>query len=277
MSDAASLVETAPALRRLRAGARTLAYREAGTGSALVLLHGIGSGSASWRAQLESLGQRFRVIAWDAPGYGESDALPQPAPDPLDYATALLDLIDGLGIARFALLGHSLGALMAASFARAHPERVSALILANPSPGYAAAPGDVRRARTEGRIADMQALGPRGLAAKRAPGLLSPAAPLAMVEAVRAVMSQLRPDGYAQAARMLGRVNLFEDAPLIATPTLVIGATHDTVTPEDGNRRIAAAILGARYASLVGPGHASYIEDPAAFDEQVASFIGGRA
>lgn len=276
MSDAASIADLPP-LRRVAAGPRTLACREAGRGPALVLLHGIGSASASWRAQLAALGERFHVVAWDAPGYGGSDALIPADPAPDDYAAALLDLVNALGLLRFALLGHSWGALIAASFARHHAQRVTALILANASPGYAAAAADVRRARVDGRIADMHELGPAGLAAKRAAGLLSPAAPAAAVEAVRAVMSQLRPDGYAQAARMLGRANILDDMKQVTAPTLVIGATNDTVTPEEGNQRIAAARPGARYASLIGPGHASYVEDPAAFNAQVAAFIGGAA
>jgi pimeloyl-ACP methyl ester carboxylesterase len=239
-----------------------------------VLLHGIGSTSSSWRAQLAALGGRFRVIAWDAPGYGGSDTLLPSEPTPQDYAAVLLEMVNGLGLLRFALLGHSWGALIAAAFARHHAARVTALILANPSPGYAAAPLDIRRARVDGRIADMQELGPAGLAEKRAPALLSASAPAAALAAVRATMSELRAEGYAQAARMLGTANILEDGRAITTPTLVIGATNDTVTPEEGNQRIAATVPGAHYVSLVGPGHASYVEDPAAFDAQVAAFIG---
>ena len=273
MSDAEPLAGLPPLQHA--GGARRVAYREAGRGPALVLLHGIGSASASWRAPLRTLSDRFHVIAWDAPGYGGSDPLPQQAPAPNDYAAALLELVNALGLLRFALLGHSWGALIAAAFARHHAPRVTALILANASPGYAAAAPDVRRARVDGRIADMRELGPEKLAARRAAGLLSPAASASKVEAVREVMSQLRPDGYAQAARMLGLGDILDDARFITTPTLVIGASNDTVTPEAGNQRIAAAIAGARYASLIGPGHASYVEDPAAFDAQLVGFIGG--
>jgi pimeloyl-ACP methyl ester carboxylesterase len=274
VTEAAPIADLPPLQRAAVAGGRTVAYREAGRGPALVLLHGIGSAAASWRAQLSSLSDRFHVIAWDAPGYGGSDSLVPREPTPQDYAAVLLELVNSLGLLRFALLGHSWGALIAASFARHHAPRVTSLILANASPGYAAASLDIRRARVDGRIADMHEHGPAGLAAKRAAALLSPNAPAAAVEAVRTVMSQLRPDGYAQAARMLGVANILEDARFITVPTLVIGATNDTVTPEEGNQRIAAAIAGSRYAGLVGPGHASYVEDPAAFNAQLTAFIG---
>lgn len=276
MTDPEPILEPPP-LQRIAAGGRTLAYREAGRGPALVLLHGIGSASASWRAQLRWLADSFHVVAWDAPGYGGSDPLLPDAPGPEDYAAALLEFVNVLGLLRVALLGHSWGALIAASFARRHAARVTALILANASPGYATASPDIRRARVEGRIADMQELGPESLAAKRAAGLLSPNAPAAAVDQVREVMSELRPAGYAQAARMLGRANILEDASFITVPTLVIGATNDTVTPEAGNRRIAETVAGAHYAGLIGPGHASYVEDPAAFNAQVAGFLGRTA
>ena len=268
--------DTLPPLRHQTAAGRRIAYREAGSGPALVLLHGVGSGSGSWRAQFSSLAGKLRIIAWDAPGYGGSDPLPMPSPSPADYAASLLGLMHGLGLARINLLGHSLGALVAASFCRQHPDKVAALILANPTSGYASAPEELRRARIDGRLEDMKALGPAGLAAKRAPGLLSAQASPAMVEAVRAVMASLHPEGYAQAVRMLGQGDILAEVRAISTPTLVIGSSGDTITPEAGNRKIAEAIRGARYASIAGPGHASYVEQPAAFDVLLTDFLGER-
>ena len=69
-----------------------LGWREAGAANgapALVLLHGIGSTSAGWRLQYGPLGERFRVLAWDAPGYGGSTPLPGDSPSPEAYAQAL--------------------------------------------------------------------------------------------------------------------------------------------------------------------------------------------
>jgi pimeloyl-ACP methyl ester carboxylesterase len=277
VNDLMPTAATLPPLRRIDAGGRMVAYREAGQGPALVLLHGIGSGSASWRSQFHSFSRRFRVIAWDAPGYGGSDALAIGSPTAGDYAGALDVFAAAQGLNRVYLIGHSLGALIAASFARAHPDRVAALVLANPATGYGAAADDVRRARVDSRLEDLERLGPAGLAAKRAQGLLSPRAKPEALAMVREVMGQIRPDGYAQAVRMLGGANLLAVAPEIKAPTLVLGASNDKVTPEDGCRRIAAAVPGARYVSLTGPGHASYVEDPTAFDTQVLLFLGAHA
>ena len=90
--------------RCVRVGGKALAYRESGEGQALVLLHGIGSGSASWLFQLEELNDSYRVIAWDAPGYGESDTFSIERPHPADYARALAVLLGVLQVKSFVLV-----------------------------------------------------------------------------------------------------------------------------------------------------------------------------
>ena len=248
------------------------AYREAGSGRPLVMLHGIGSGSGSFLRQLETLSDRFRVIASDAPGYGKSPALPQSAPVAADYAAALARLLDALGLDRVLLVGHSLGALTAGAFATAHPQRLGGLILMNPAGGYGAADEETRREKLDARLSLMDRLGPRGMAEKRGAALVSPKA---SDEARRLVvwnMSQLRPDGHAQAARMLASGRLAEDAARYTGPAMVIGSTGDTVTPEAGCKVIAAAFPKARYVSIEGPGHASYVEAPGEINTRIEEF-----
>ncbi len=197
------------------------------------------------------------------------------APSAADYAAALRDFVDAVGLKRFVLVGHSWGTLIAAAFCRlTGTARVEKLILAAATAGYATAPEDVRKERVAGRVGDMAALGPAGLAEKRAPQVLSAQAPQRAFMLVRAVMRELRPDGYGQAVAMLGRSDIFADAGAVAVPTLVLCGTADTVTPEAGCKRIAAAIPGARYEAIIGPGHSCYIEAPGPFNEAVLRFIG---
>jgi pimeloyl-ACP methyl ester carboxylesterase len=269
----------APPPQRADAGGSVIAYRESGYDNerVLVLLHGVSSLAASWAPQFVSLPSRgFRVIAWDAPGYGGSDALPQEAPEPADYAAALQSFVDAIGLKRFFLLGHSFGALPAAAFCRmTGAARVDRLVLASPTPGYANAPDDLRRLRVDGRLKDMATLGPAALAEQRAPQVMTPQAPKRAVMLVRAVMQQMRPDGYAQAVRMLGRGDILAEARGIAVPTLVLCGSGDTVTPEESCRRVAAAISGARFELVPGPGHALYIEAPGQFDDAILRFLDG--
>jgi pimeloyl-ACP methyl ester carboxylesterase len=102
----------------------------------VVLLHGIGSSSRSWSRQLADLSNDFKVIAWDAPGYGTSSNPPPSAnPSLRTYVDSLLGILDSLGLGRVALLGHSMGGTIAQEFYRSYPERLRALILADTSFG----------------------------------------------------------------------------------------------------------------------------------------------
>ncbi|HYZ30648.1 MAG TPA: alpha/beta fold hydrolase, partial [Crenalkalicoccus sp.] len=114
--------------------------RRPGAAPPFVLLHGIGSDAESWSPLLRLLDPARAVIAWDAPGYGGSDALAEAAPTPQAYATKLAGLLEALGIPRAILVGHSLGALFAARFAAGWPDRMAAVALISPALGNGVAP-----------------------------------------------------------------------------------------------------------------------------------------
>src|SRR5882672_4239210 len=130
-----------------------IGYRETGAGQALVLMHGIGSGSAGWLFQLESL-KGYRLIAWDAPGYGGSDALKAPKPQPSDYAAALHAFLDRLILKDVVIVGSSLGCLMGSAYAAAYAERVRSLLLLGPAGGYS---GNIQK--TNERLRQFDELG----------------------------------------------------------------------------------------------------------------------
>ena len=264
-----------PVLRTVAASGRTIAYREAGAGPVVLALHGIGSSSASWAAQLATLPPRFRFVAWDAPGYGGSDPLPDETPRAAAYGDAAAALLDALGIGRVHLLGHSMGALIGAAFCRGHPDRLLSVVLADAAAGYGKAPDTLRIDRLAARLDAMAELGPARFAESRAREVLSPGAPDEIYEKIRAVQSRLRPHGYAQAARMLHGSDIHDDAATIAVPALVMCGSADSVTPEAISRRIARTIPGARYQTLHGLGHASYVEGPEVFNQALAAFIDG--
>jgi pimeloyl-ACP methyl ester carboxylesterase len=252
--------------KSLSIGGRKLAYRESGAGPALVLLHGIGSGSASWLFQLEELGKACRVIAWDAPGYGESDAFAIDQPHPADYARALSVLLSALQVRRFMLVAQSLGALMAASYARMFPD-LAGMVLISPAAGYG---GDT--ARVTERLKALEELGPDGLADKRASAMLSPNPPPLALELVRWNYRRIRKDGYRQASFCLANGNIREDAPFYKGSTLVACGSADSVTPEAGCRDIASTFPKAAYRTLPGLGHASPAEGPALVNAMIREF-----
>ena len=108
---------------------RRVMVRRAGSGPPVVLLHESPRSSAAFIPMIEALAERFTVIAPDTPGYGGSDPLALHRPQIPDYAGALGEMQDVLGLERVALFGRHTGAAIAIEFANLYPERVSGIVL----------------------------------------------------------------------------------------------------------------------------------------------------
>jgi pimeloyl-ACP methyl ester carboxylesterase len=261
-----------------RSHARGIHYvRRTGNGATrpLVLLHGIGSNAGSFAALLTALPETIDAIAWDAPGYGQSEPLPIAMPSPRDYADTLAKFLDTLGMASVALAGHSLGALFAASFAKHYPDRVSALALISPALGYGVVPGAALPDGVQSRIDEIRELGPAAFAKKRAARLVGdPQARPEIVAAVQQAMGSVNPDGYVQAVYALGAGQLLSDAASITAPSIVAVGTLDQITPPKNARAAHAALANAiGYHEVTGAGHALPQEEPAALAHILAETI----
>ena len=243
-----------------------ISYREVGAGQALVLLHGIGSQSASWLNQFETL-KGYRLIAWDAPGYGGSEFLKAEKPLPEDYAEALHAFLDRLILKDVVIVGNSLGCLMAGAYGAAHPERVRSMILLDPAAGHA---GDESKQRE--RLKQFEELGPEGLAEKRSPLVVGRNSPREAVELMAWTQRRIRPPGYRQAIHCLVHGNLAADARKFQKKVLVACGSEDTVTPEVSCKAVAAAFPRAEYRSLPGLGHVPHMEAPETVNELIRAF-----
>ncbi|MGH8665755.1 MAG: alpha/beta fold hydrolase [Burkholderiales bacterium] len=265
----------APEARTATSGSAQFTYLERGSGTPLVLLHGVGSGARSWKHQLQDFSGDFRVIAWDAPGYGGSSALSASVPDAEDYAAALAALLEVLEVRRMHLVGHSLGCIIAARYARRHAERIASLTLAAVATGHAALPPEERARLRDGRLDDLAALGPRGMAEKRGPRLLSPNADEATQRAVIETMAAVRPDGYRQAVWLLSNADTRADVRALPATMHVqfVYGDADVITTPEQNRTVAAERPGAPVHMLRGAGHALYLEQTEAFNEVLLRHI----
>jgi pimeloyl-ACP methyl ester carboxylesterase len=241
-----------------------ISYRTCGSGPAIVLLHGIGSGAASWLQCALRLGTEAQVIAWNAPGYGRSTALPQKAPSAADYAARLGQFLDALVLEECVLVGHSLGAITAAACVAAGGSRVSRLVLISPAQGYGSADKRERgREVAVERLGALERLGIDGMAEQRSARMLSPQASEDAQDWVRWNMRQLNPAGYAQAVHLLcgddiGRY--LQSMPPGVQGRVYCGAADAITTPQDSNA--LAARFGLPFGLIAGAGHACYIEQP---------------
>ncbi len=255
---------------------RELYYEDSGgDGRAVLLLHGFPLESAMWAPQIEALGGEYRIIAPDLPGFGRS----APPQDPMTwrlsgYADAAKGLLDRLGIERVVLGGFSMGGYAAFSFLRRHPGVAEALVLVDTRSGADSL--EAKEARTT-QQEEVQATGIEALAERLLAGLLAPknlGDPL-LCRRVRALMEQPASGYVAALEAMKRRHDVTPELGRIELPTLVVVGAEDQLTPPPVVRAMAEAIPGARLVEIPGAGHLSNFEEPAAFNEALASFLGG--
>ena len=272
-SELARLDASFPAREVAVGGGAVVSVRECGQGPAIVCLHGIGSGAASWIDTAELLTPQARVIAWDAPGYGSSTPLEAAAPSAADYAARLGQLLDALGIESCVLVGHSLGAITAASAARSDA-RIHRLVLVSPAIGYGGASRAEARAkvRTE-RLATLDELGIAGMAAKRSARLVSDKASEHARQWVRWNMARLNDHGYRQAVELLCNADLLADLPPPMPVRVACGAL-DVVTPPAACEEVARK-CGVRLELVDDAGHAGYVEQPQAVAKLLSESLAG--
>ena len=240
-------------------------FREQGSGTPLTLLHGISSGAASWHKQMALPG--YRVLAWDMPGYGESPMLATARADAGAYADALARMLDRAGVQKTVLLGHSLGALVAAAFAARYPQRVRYLVLADVAQGYGQAEAAQREKIWQGRQQQM-ALGGEAMAEGRAAKLLRAGAREADVATVAAGMRRLRSEGYLAAAWMLAHDDIHRWLAGYRGRFAVWCGEQDAITQPELVQGVALR-YGMPYLAIPQAGHASYLDNDVFFNQQL--------
>jgi pimeloyl-ACP methyl ester carboxylesterase len=268
------------------------AYRVAGSGPVILLIHGIGDNSTTWSTVQSKLAQRFTVIAPDLLGHGRSDK-PRADYSVAAYANGMRDLLSVLDVERVTVVGHSLGGGVAMQFAYQFPQLVDRLILV----GAGGVTKDVNIAL---RIASLP-MGTEALALLRLPLVLpalqvvgrvggavfgstglgrdlpdvlriladlpEPTASSAFARTLRAVV-----DWRGQVVTMLDRCYLTE-----SVPVQLIWGSQDSVIPVSHARMAHSAMPGSILEVFDGSGHFPFHDDPDRFVESVEKFIDSTA
>ena len=239
-------------------------------GPTVVMLHGLGGGRMSFEPQMAALSDRYRLVAWDMPGYGQSRPLPQMTWTTL--AQAAVALIDHLGVAEVDLLGHSMGGMIAQEVVASYPDRVRRLVLAGTNSAFGS--GEFRTQFLAQRLAPIEA--------GKTPGEIAPALIAGMVgedpdpeatQSAIASMQAIPPQAYRQALECLVTFDRRAALERIAKPTLLIAGGKDKVAPPGVMQRMASTIRGSRYQEIAGAGHLLYAERPVAFTAALAQFL----
>lgn len=268
----------------------TIRYIAAGEGLPLLLLHGAGDNSLDWRWVLPALARRHRVYAPDLPGSPDS-ARPAADYSPAFFERFVAGFLDALGIGRAAMVGNSLGGLIALRVALSEPARVTALVLVDsaglgsevnpaftsvnvPGLGETAMPfwrtpvGAYQRAwgRTTLLFARPPGGVPREWLAEQCRLAQSPGYLEAHLSVLRALVSPLGQ-----------REVLVERLPSLEVPTRVVWGSRDRVFPERQAREATAHLREGSLALIPNCGHMPHVECPDRFLACLDEFIGGRA
>ena len=264
------------------------AFRIAGSGPALLLIHGVGDNSTTWNSVHAKLAQRFTVIAPDLLGHGESDK-PRADYSLASFANGMRDLLAVLGIDRATIVGHSLGGGVAAQFAYQYPQMVERLVLVSsggvtkdvtPMLRLAALPMGAEALAALRLPGAKPALKLAGLAAKTFLGstkhgrdlssgvdllarLADPAALSAFSRTVRSVV-----DGRGQFVTMLDRSYLMPGVPI-----QIIWGEDDMVIPASHARIAHEAMSESQLEIFEDSGHMPFHDHPDRFVEVVERFI----
>lgn len=232
----------------------------AGSGPAVMLIHGVGLDLAMWDDIAERLARTYTVIRYDMLGHGGSAKVNEPMKLAW-FVRQLEDFVEYLRLARFALVGFSMGALVAQGYAAAHPGRLTALALLNSV--YERTPA--QQGPLLARLATAEAQGPHAIIDAAVERWFSPAFRQSRPETIAAIRERLKRNdryGFLSAYRVFAEADdaLAGSAGAIDCPTLVATGENDIGSTPDMTRRLAAAIPGARAEILPGLAHMAPVE-----------------
>jgi pimeloyl-ACP methyl ester carboxylesterase len=269
----------APQLESMIIHGDRVTYRDEGAGEVLLLIHGMGGSSQTWRDVIPMLATKYRVIAPDLLGHGQSDK-PRGDYSVGSFAVLARDLLDGLGIGEVTVVGHSLGGGIAMQFAHQHPQYCKGIVLIS-SGGFGDDVGRVLRLLSlpgselvlpmlASRPAVMagnalRALTGSGARFEKRPALSQRDHRQAFLRTLRSVV-----DFRGQAVSALNGLCFGADL-----PALIISGDADRVIPVDHARTAHARIPNSRLHVLPGVRHNPPTEQPATVARLIDDFLTG--
>jgi pimeloyl-ACP methyl ester carboxylesterase len=247
-----------------------LAYDDAGGGACVVLIHGHPFDRSLWEPQVGALAKEFRVLAPDLRGFGESPGTPHLVAM-REYAQDVLELLDRLGIDRAAIVGLSMGGLVAMELATAHPQRCWALgLVTTTAEPVTAGERELRRERAD----RVEREGMQVLIDYMHTGVYGPRCPPAVRERVDAMMARAPVQGAAAALR--GRAERPDYRLLLRQldlPAFVCTGSADPWSNEAVTAEIVNHLRRPELVVIDGAGHLPNLEAEDEFNGALAAFL----
>jgi pimeloyl-ACP methyl ester carboxylesterase len=259
-----------------------LSTMEAGSGPAILALHGLGGTKGSFLPTTAALADRFRVIAFDLPGFGDSDKPIGPAYDAAYFARATLDMLDALELERAHVIGNSLGGRVALEFGLSYPDRVDRLGLLAPSLAWRRDRPWVPLLRLTRPELGLVQLAPRRLVEaivhRLIPGADDGWAAAGVDEFLRAYLTPAGRVAFYAAARQIyldephGETGFWTRLRTLQPEAVFIWGRRDQLVPLAFARHVTDALPRARHLEL-DCGHVPQVERPKQTHSALAEFL----
>jgi len=260
-----------PTVQSIDTGPLRLCVAQAGTGPALLFLHGLGWDHQLWEGAFQRYSQHFRVIAGDTRGHGRSDKSPGPYTI-RNCAEDWLRVCDRLRLDHVTLIGFSQGGMIAMQMAVLQPDRIAGLVLACTT---CCNPPDVD-ANMRQRIELMEQMGPLAAAKLASKSIFSPGFIQQNPDYVDAFVTQrAAADQTALKHAMLAAsgFDICRQLRSLAQPSLVMAGAGDRLTPPAIALQIHHHLPNSDFVTIPNTGHMIPVEQPQAFYQNLDAFL----
>ena len=268
--------------RRFVTGAVRTGFLTGASGDAdtLVLcLHGIGGNAENWLPQIEAFGAQYKMAALNFRGYGDSDLGPHRTTIE-DYCKDILSVIRASGAKRVVLVGLSMGAWVATSFAMRYPKKLAGLVLAGGCTGLSEATETARKSFFESRATPLShGKTPADFAPDVVSLLAGKNATQSARDALMSSMSDISSETYTDALSCFCNPQETFNFSQVACPVLMMTGSEDVLAPPSEIRSVARRIFAqmrqpdVRFEVLPDTGHVCNLEAPALFNAHLGDFL----
>ena len=247
-----------------------LYYEAQGQGETILFIHGLGSSTRDWDAQVGAFASAYRVITFDLRGHGRSD---KPAgPYSIDlFASDAVGLLEALEVEAAHIVGISLGGAVAFQLALDHPALVKTLTIVNSAPTMGISEEDARR-EIERRVGIVQKMGMRAMGEALAPNLFPNPEQAALRHTFVERWAENDPQAYIDATRSMLGWTVLDKISSIQCPSLILASDQD-YTPVAVKEAYVKLMPHAELVVLPEAHHAVPVEAPAKFNAALEAFL----
>lgn len=247
-------------------------FSDTGAGDPVVCLHGIGGDDRSFAEMGSNLSDRFRVIAWNMPGYRGAERQ-----SPFSFAAlsdSLTDFLQLMELGSATLVGHSIGGMLAMEQALRDPQTVNRLVLIGTTPAFGGRDDSFKDAFLKDRLAPLDAGQTMAeMAVEAAPYLTGPTAGPDTHALVAQTLADTPEPVWRDILACLVTFNRRDDLDRITQPTLLLSGGHDRNAPPKTMEKMATKLSDARYKTLPEAGHMIQMEFPGPTSDLILEFL----